>query len=95
MRPKGGIFKKKFRGKCFNCDKTGHKSADCNRPKKARGSEANMMEAVTRDVNDINLCAMVSELNMVDSNPKSWWLDTGATKHICAVRDMFTTFEPA
>ena len=63
--------------------------------KYVRGGEANIMKAVTRDVNDINLCAMVSELNMVDSNPKSWWLDTGATKHICVVRDMFTNFEPA
>ncbi|PKI46841.1 hypothetical protein CRG98_032779 [Punica granatum] len=25
----GGIFKPKFQGKCFNCDKKGHRFADC------------------------------------------------------------------
>ncbi|KAL6137282.1 hypothetical protein ACLB2K_062574 [Fragaria x ananassa] len=34
LGPRGGIAKKaRFEGKCFNCDKTGHKAVDCNKPK--------------------------------------------------------------
>ena len=38
LGPKGGISKKqtKFQGKCFNCDKMGHKASDCKLPKKKR-----------------------------------------------------------
>ncbi|PKI36259.1 hypothetical protein CRG98_043350 [Punica granatum] len=51
-----GIFKPKFQGKCFNCDK--------------------------------------KEVNLIGSNPKEWWLDTGATRHVCSNRDLFTMLEP-
>ncbi|GMP96087.1 hypothetical protein CsSME_00044888 [Camellia sinensis var. sinensis] len=28
----------KFKGKCYNCGKTGHRASDCRRPKKNHGS---------------------------------------------------------
>ena len=28
------------------------------------------------------------------SNPKEWWIDTGATRHVCSDKKMFSTFEP-
>ncbi|KAE8648116.1 hypothetical protein Csa_004729 [Cucumis sativus] len=28
------------------------------------------------------------------SNSKEWWVDTGATHHICANKDMFTSYVP-
>ncbi|KAL2526336.1 Retrovirus-related Pol polyprotein from transposon TNT 1-94 [Abeliophyllum distichum] len=71
--PKGGISKKMFQGKCFNCDKIGHKSTECRLPKKKK--EANMVE----DTSDMNLAAIISEVNLVGSNPREWWIDTGAT----------------
>ena len=28
------------------------------------------------------------------ANPKEWWIDTGATRHVCFDKKMFSTFEP-
>ena len=95
LGPKGGVSKKqKFQGKCFNCDKIGHKSSECRLPKKNKNHEANVVDNITQDVADINLCAVISEVNLVGSNPREWWIDTGATRHICSDKGLFTSFEP-
>ena len=47
LGPKGRICKKqKFQGKCFNCDKMGHKASDCRLPKKKK-NEANIVDEIT------------------------------------------------
>ena len=56
----------------INCDKFGHKSADCKLPKKKKSAETNMMDILAQDVNDIDISVVVSEVNMVDSNPREW-----------------------
>lgn len=101
LGPKGGVSKKHvvaFQGKCFNCDNVGHRSADCRKPKRQnfQRPQANVTEMATlsKDVSDINLSAVISEVNLIGSNPREWWVDTGATRHICSEKDMFTTFEP-
>ena len=95
LGPKGGVSKKqKFQGKCFNCDKIGHKSSECRLPKKNKNHEANVVNDITQDVADIDLCAVISEVNLVGSNPREWWIDTGATRHICSDKGLFTSFEP-
>ena len=76
LKLKGTTFKKKFEGKCYNCDKKGHKSSEC-RFLTSKKPEANMLSVVTNGVTDINLSAMVSEVNLVGSNPNEWWIDTG------------------
>ena len=81
---------KKFVGKCFNCGKSGHRAKDC-RAMKRQKKQANMVEKISYGVDDINLTAMISECNMV-GNPKEWWIDTGATRHICANRSMFSSY---
>ena len=50
-----------------------------------------MVEKISNGVDDINLTAMISECNMA-GNPKEWWIDTGATRHICANRLMFSSY---
>ena len=98
---KVGIFKKskfQFQGKCYNCDKTEHRASECRLPQKKfkKNQEANMIELdpISRDVSNINLSVVVSEVNLVGSNPKEWWIDTSATRQICSDKAMFTSFEP-
>ncbi|XP_017625097.1 uncharacterized protein LOC108468751 [Gossypium arboreum] len=58
LGPKGGISnKKKIQGKCFNCNKMGHKSSDCRIPKKVRANEANVMKEISKEMSDMDLCA--------------------------------------
>ena len=45
------------------------------------------------DLTEADLCAVVTEANMVEDNPKEWWYDTGATTHICMDREMFSTYQ--
>ena len=81
---------KKFVGKCFNNGKSGHRSKYCG-SKKRQKTQANMVEKISNGVDDINLTAMIFEYNMA-GNPKEWWIDTGATHHICANRSMFSSY---
>nr|XP_027122051.1 uncharacterized protein LOC113738993 [Coffea arabica] len=70
----------------------GHKSTECKLPKKKK-HEANLVDRIEGDMENMSLTAMVSEVNMIGSNPKEWWIDTGATRHVCTNKDLFTTFE--
>ena len=95
LGPKRRIFKNKFQGKCFNCGKVGHKYVDCRLPrKKNKNHEANVVDTITQDISDINLSVMVSEVNFFGFNPKEWWIDTAATKHVCSTKEIFISFEP-
>lgn len=44
-------------------------------------------------VEDGNFSAMVTEVNLV-SNMTDWWVDSGATKHICCTKGAFSSFTP-
>ena len=71
LRPKGGVSKKqKFLRKCFNCGKQGHKSSDCRLPKRNKPKEANVIDNISKDVSDIDLTTVISEVNLVGSNSK-------------------------
>ncbi|CAL2253197.1 unnamed protein product [Prunus armeniaca] len=85
--PKGKDFKK-IKGACWVCGKPGHKAQDCRhrRDQNPTNPQANVTE-----VNE-HFVAVVSETNLV-SDTKDWWVDTGATRHICGDRNLFTDYE--
>ena len=66
---------------------------DCKLPRKNnKNPKVNVVDNITQDVSDINLSAMVSEVNLVGSNPKEWWIDTGAIRHVCSNKELFIFF---
>ncbi|KAL8149960.1 hypothetical protein AgCh_006827 [Apium graveolens] len=88
LAPKGGISKSKFQGKCYNCDKVGHRSSDCKKPKKPnKKKEANMVDNISKEMGDIDLCATVSEVNLVASKlPNKKEVETQQTEKIKTIR---------
>ena len=65
-KPYHGKGKGKF--KCFFCKKDGHMKRDCNSFKKWLKKKGKLVFPI--------------EINLVDVNPDSWWLDTGSPIHI-------------
>ena len=78
----------KFSGNYFNCDKPGHMSKDCHKPKKKKTmSSANLAE---REITNDDLAVVVSEEVNVVENQGQWFIDTAATAHVCADRSLFS-----
>ncbi|XP_073137784.1 uncharacterized protein [Henckelia pumila] len=86
---------KKWKGTCWNCGKSNHKAKDCRLPKKDNQYRANVVlhKSVPIDLSEIDLSAVIFEANMVD-HPKEWFIDTGATRHVCADKDLFSKYTP-
>jgi len=85
-RPSGTnpTFKKK--GNCFVCGKPGHHVPQCkHRAKNDYPPKANLAEG--KDT----IVAVVSQVNLV-TNVSKWVVESGATRHICANRNVFTSY---
>ncbi|GKA69082.1 retrovirus-related pol polyprotein from transposon TNT 1-94 [Tanacetum coccineum] len=93
LAPRVGIMKQKFYGICYNCDQPSHRAANCKMPKRVNPCQENMVN------DDVDMIAMVSdvyamifEVNLVGTNHGVWWIDTGATRRVCADKSMFHSF---
>nr|XP_009802282.1 PREDICTED: uncharacterized protein LOC104247853 [Nicotiana sylvestris] len=69
-----------------------YKAADCGAPKKDKKKiQANMIEK-NDEIDD--LCVMLFECNLV-GNSRKWWIDSGATRHVFANKELFTSYATA
>ncbi len=85
-RAQGGRGQRKFNGACYNCGITGHKSADCRKPKKdsqAGGSRESGF--LGREV------ALMAGPALSRSD---WVLDSGASRHMTNDADILTEVKP-
>ncbi|KAH9720235.1 hypothetical protein KPL70_006028 [Citrus sinensis] len=72
--------KKKKKGTCHHCGKPGHFKRDCRLLKKQK------------EVSNTNFVAMISEINVLEDD-NAWWIDSGATKHVCKDRSLFKSYK--
>lgn len=72
----------------------GNKSSDYRLPRRVKANEANAIEDITKEVSELNVYVVISEVNLIDSNSRGWWLDTGTSRHICSDKDSFTKLVP-
>ncbi|KAK8923549.1 hypothetical protein KSP39_PZI019391 [Platanthera zijinensis] len=74
-------IKKKFKGKCYNCNKWGHCASECKQPKRGESSTPR----TDNQANMVYQTAPTDFVAMVGNGTASseWWLDSGATCHVC------------
>nr|GFB89515.1 zinc finger, CCHC-type [Tanacetum cinerariifolium] len=73
---------------CYNCKKPGHFNRECCALKKKHdGGNDNKNK-------DNNFVSMISEAFSLKEE-KSWWVDSGATRHVCNDQTMVKTYEPS
>ncbi|KAL0419143.1 UNVERIFIED_CONTAM: hypothetical protein Sradi_1327800 [Sesamum radiatum] len=65
---------------------------DCRLLKKNQ-AHISEVRSVPIDLRELNLSVVVVKANLVD-NLREWWIDTGATRHICSDKEMFSTYTP-
>ncbi|XP_072066951.1 uncharacterized protein [Arachis hypogaea] len=89
---------KKRQRECYHCHKKGHYIKECRLLKK-EASKTNLVEEkdliamVVKKVQNMHI-GMVTEVNIATQGKSlEWWLDSGATVHVCNDRNQFKTYE--
>ncbi|GJS87278.1 retrovirus-related pol polyprotein from transposon TNT 1-94 [Tanacetum coccineum] len=63
-------------------------------PKRVNPHQANMVKDNMDMISMVSdVISMISEVNLVGSNNSGWWVDTGATHHVCADKSLFHSSE--
>ncbi|CAL0320864.1 unnamed protein product [Lupinus luteus] len=71
---------------CFRCGKPGHMARKCRNKPMDRPPQTNIV--------DEPFVAVLSEVTMVGGTD-GWWVDTGASRHVCYDRAMFKNYTNA
>ncbi|XP_071939024.1 uncharacterized protein [Coffea arabica] len=90
VKPNNPNFKKK-KGNYFYCGKPGHYVVQCRHNKGDRAN-GNPPKVHLTEGDDI-IAAVISQVNIA-ANVKEWVVDSGATRHICANREVFSSYTP-
>ncbi|KAF3641741.1 putative protein-like [Capsicum annuum] len=69
-----------------------HKSIDCHASKNGKKKDQANLAEFKKEMDD--RCAILSKCNLV-GNPREWWMVSGATRYVCANKELFSTFAPA
>ena len=84
---------KNFEGSCFVCGKVGHRAARCYQ-RKGQDSKKEGQSDVQANLAEGNevIVVVVVEANLL-ANKIGWLLDTGASRHFCANKELLHDFE--
>ncbi|KAI5443313.1 hypothetical protein KIW84_012099 [Lathyrus oleraceus] len=99
---------KKPKLECWKCGKTGHFKKDCRSGKKhdnanasgsGKGSKDQSENQGQKSICDLNSLikhsvSLNSEAFYVQDDAIAWWIDSGATTHVCKDRFWFKTLVP-
>ena len=82
-----GNEKRKFTGKCYNCNKTGHLSRDCNAPRKERTDNNAKTGEKAHSTHETNFTAILKtyqkeEAYLARELEEEYIVDSGASKHM-------------
>nr|XP_016471390.1 PREDICTED: uncharacterized protein LOC107793528 [Nicotiana tabacum] len=90
-KPEGQIQKSK--GPCYVCGKIVHKDFQCNQRQGQSSKKGGKIppQANLTESGDV-ITVVIVEANMV-ANKTDWILDTGASRHLCANKELFHDFE--
>ncbi|CAM8880967.1 unnamed protein product [Rhodiola kirilowii] len=104
----GSKFTKKPKGSCWICGKSGHYKSDCRIAKSGKEkmkvnvgdkgkekSPSNLQGPIslTNYNSVVNYVSLIAEAFYVQDDEVAWWIDSGATKHVCKDRRCFKTHE--
>lgn len=73
---------KKRKGSCHYCGKPGHFKKECRLLKKKNNKD-----------DSANFMAMISEVYAIEDG-NEWWIDSGATRHICKTKIFSLLMKP-
>lgn len=79
-----------FNGKCFRCNKFGHKSKDCSTNTRRGFPDKYKQSHVDRSPKGYS--SFHIEVMNTDASSSDWIIDSGATNHICSQRNWFYNF---